>query len=114
MIVTLPLRLTGSGNSGYNCPNLVNITYSDGTKLNDIPEINDDIIIKGPFTMDMSSGYDACGNRITNIVGFNGNELLKKCPSCGQIKPTTEFGCSGRVTTSPRDQSECNKCRSSY
>lgn len=113
MIVNLPLRLTGSGNPGYRQANSVNITYNNGSTLTNI-SIIDNSIATTPFTMDMSSGYDANNNRVTNIVGFNGQELLKYCPSCGNIKPTTSFGYSGRVTNSRRDQSECNNCRSSY
>ena len=113
MIVTLPLRLTGSGPSNYRTPNYVNIVYNNGTILNNINIIDNSITI-APFTMDMSSGYDNNSNRITNIVGFDGYNLLKYCPSCHSIKPTIEFGYLGRVTTSRRDQSECNLCRSSY
>ncbi|MGV2805050.1 hypothetical protein GNF85_15535 [Clostridium perfringens] len=113
MIVTLPLRLTESGNPGYRIPNSVSIIYRDGTMLTNVNIIDDSITIM-PFFMVRSSGYDANNNRITNIVGFDGNSLLKYCPSCGATKPTTEFGYTGRVTTSRRDQSECSDCRSSY
>ena len=113
MIIILPLRLTGSGNPGYKIQNSVNINYSNGTTLKNV-SIIDSSITTMAFTMDMSSGYDANGNRITNIIGFDGSELLKYCPSCEYIKPSTDFGWSGRVTTSRRDQSECNHCRSSY
>lgn len=112
-MVTLPLRLIGSSNPGYKVQNLVNVFYSNGTVLTNVSVIDSSITIMN-FTMDISSGYDANGHRITNIVGFNGNELLKYCPSCGYIKPSTSFGWNGRVTTSRRDQSECNECRSSY
>lgn len=113
MIVSLPLRLTESGNPGYRIPKSVTITYEDGTQLNNIQVIDYSITIM-PFTMPMSSGYDSTGARITNIVGFNGTNLLKHCPSCNLDKPTTEFGWSGRVTTGRRDQSECSYCRASY
>lgn len=113
MIVTLPLRLTGSGNPGYRQPNSVTVTYQNGNVLRNVSVINSTITISA-FTMDMSSGYDANGYRVTNIVGFNGHELLKHCPRCNRAKPTTKFGYSGRVTTSTRDQSECNDCRSGY
>lgn len=113
MIVNLPLRLTESGNPGYRIPKSVTITYEDGTQSNNVSVINSTITTM-PFTMPMSSGYDSTGARITNIVGFDGTNLLKHCPSCNLNKRTTEFGWSGRVTTGRRDQSECSDCRSSY
>lgn len=113
MIVNLPLRLTGSGNPGYKLNKTVNITYEDGTIIRNINVINS-FIARMPFTMPMSSGYDFNGNRITNIVGFDGTYLLKWCPSCQIIKPTISFGWIGRVTNGRRDQSECNDCRGSY
>lgn len=113
MIVSLPLRLTEYGNPGYRIPRSVTITYEDGTQLNNIQIIDSSITIM-PFTMPMSSGYDSTGARITNIVGFDGINLLKHCPSCDLDKPTTDFGWSGRVTTRRRDQSECSNCRASY
>lgn len=113
MIVSLPLRLTELGNPGYKIPKSVTITYEDGTQLNNIHIIDSSITIM-PFTMPISSGYDSTDARITNIVGFDGTNLLKQCPSCGLQKPTTEFGWSGRVTSGRRDQSECSNCRASY
>lgn len=113
MIVNLPLRLTCSGNPGYKIPNTVTITYNNGQTINNVNIIDSSITIM-PFRMNMSSGYDSIGNRITNIIGFDGTNLLKHCPSCNKIKPTIEFGWSGRVTTGRRDQSECNNCRGSY
>ena len=113
MIVTLPLRLTGSGPSGYRNPNYVDIVYENGQIIHNV-NIIDNSITTSPFTMNMSSGYDAHNNRITNIVGFDGHNLLKHCPSCNLNKPTTAFGYSGRYTTSRRNQSECSDCRSSY
>ncbi|ELP5182794.1 hypothetical protein VB566_15105 [Clostridium perfringens] len=113
MIVTLPLRLTESGNPGYRIAKSITITYQDGTTINNV-NIIDSSIATRPFTIPMSSGYDSTGARITNIVGFDGTHLLKHCPSCGLIKATTDFGWSGRRTSGRRDQSECNDCRSSY
>lgn len=109
----MPLKLTESGNPGYRINKSVTITYADGTQLNNIQRIDSSITIK-PFTMPMSSGYDSTGARITNIVGFDGTNLLKYCPSCNLVKLTTEFGYSGRTTNGRRDQSECNDCRASY
>lgn len=60
------------------------------------------------------NGVDSDGDRITNIVGFNGTELKKWCPNCKEIHPSSEFGEVGRPTDIPkrrRDQSWCNKCR---
>ncbi|MDD7372568.1 MAG: hypothetical protein SO136_06275 [Sarcina ventriculi] len=113
MMVNLPLRLTGSGNPGYRIPNTVTITYSNGRILRNVGLI-DTSITTSSFTMDMSSGYDSNVNRITNIVGYNGQYLLKYCPQCGHTKPTIDFDWSGRVTTGRRDQSDCNNCRGSY
>lgn len=113
MKVNLPLRLTGSGNPGYMNQNYVDLIYENGGILRRVGTIDTNIMIR-PFFMEMSSGYDANNNRITNIVGYDGINLLKYCPRCQCTKPTTEFGYSGRVTTSRRDQSECNSCRGSY
>lgn len=66
------------------------------------------------------SGSDANGNKATNIVGFDGSDLLKRCtnPNCDQpIKPRAAgFGESGRCTDRlkryRRDQAQCIICRS--
>ncbi|HBF7094797.1 TPA: hypothetical protein ACG3JU_003746 [Clostridioides difficile] len=113
MKVEFPLRLTGSGLQGYQEQKKVDIIYEDGIKIVDVSVINSDIM-KKPFIMEQSSGFDSKGNRITNIVGFDGTELLKVCPNCGEIKPATEFDYKGRVTNSKRDQSNCGKCRANY
>lgn len=65
------------------------------------------------------SGYDANGNRATNIVGFDGKDLLKRCtnPDCYEpIKSRASgFGESGRCTNKKtgmkRDQAQCVECR---
>lgn len=113
MIVNLPLRLTGTGKSGCTQTKSVTIRYQNGTVINNVSVIDNNITIMA-FTMDKSSGFDDNENRITNIVGFDGNELIKLCPRCNGEKPTSRFGYKGRVTTSKRDQSECNDCRNSY
>ena len=61
-------------------------------------------------------GNDAKGSRFTNIVGFDGESLLKKCTNCGEVKPSAEgFGAEGRCTNSKtgmrRDQAQCKQCR---
>ena len=88
-----------------------------------------ELVIKGneePFILDAAptfpgvSGFDANGNRATNIVGFDGQDLLKKCtnPKCEKpIKPREEgFGSAGRCTNTRtgmrRDQAQCKACRS--
>lgn len=106
MIVTLPLRLTGSG-SDSNIPNIVDIIYSDGTQRNNVAVIDSTITIR-PFFMSKSNGYDSNNSRITNVVGFDGTNLLKLCPNCSNTRTTNEFGESGRGS---RDQSHCNICR---
>jgi len=66
------------------------------------------------------SGYDANKNRATGIVGFDGNDLLKRCtnPECSDaIKPRASgFGENGRCTNPKtgmrRDQAQCKVCRS--
>lgn len=70
---------------------------------------------KYPVTFDGPvSGVDADSNRVTNIVGFNGRELLKRCPKCKKVWPASEYGASGRPSTGAyerRDQADCGECR---
>lgn len=66
------------------------------------------------------SGFDANKNRATNIVGFDGNDLLKRCTNsdcANPIKPRADgFGEKGRTTNKRtgmrRDQAQCKICRS--
>lgn len=59
------------------------------------------------------NGYDADGNRITNITGFDGQYLLKWCPHCEGVYLSIDFGPSGRPSADGRrDQSWCQICRS--
>ena len=66
------------------------------------------------------SGFDANRNRATNIVGFDGCDLLKRCtnPDCDDpVKPRANgFGEKGRTTNKRtgmrRDQAQCKVCRS--
>ncbi|MFA7468927.1 MAG: hypothetical protein WCY82_11795 [Desulfotomaculaceae bacterium] len=66
------------------------------------------------------SGSDANGSRATNIVGFDGRDLLKRCTNqkCEEpIKPRESgFGSEGRCTNPRtgirRDQAQCKACRS--
>jgi hypothetical protein len=91
--------------------------------------LENDIVINGnetPFMISDDpafqglSGFDANKNRATNIVGFNGSDLLKKCtnPKCKEpIKPREiGFGSEGRCTNKNtgmrRDQAQCKICRS--
>lgn len=90
--------------------------------------LNNDLIVNGdenPFMISDDpdfgglSGYDENGDRFTNIVGFNGSDLLKRCTnkSCREkIMPSTlGFGASGRNSYPKkdmrRDQSQCIECR---
>lgn len=59
------------------------------------------------------NGYDANNNRVTNLVGYDGIELIKRCPQCTD-KHITDFGYSGRTTNMKRDQSQCTDCRGRY
>ena len=86
------------------------------------------IVIKGdeaPFMISNDPGfkgipgYDVNGNRATNIVGFDGTDLLKRCtnPDCREpIKPRESgYGSEGRCTNQKtgmrRDQAQCIECR---
>ena len=62
------------------------------------------------------SGYDSNNRRITNLVGHNGNQFIKRCPHCGGDLPETYFGYDGRDTgeRTRRDQSNCTDCRGRY
>lgn len=60
------------------------------------------------------NGTDADGNRVTNIVGFDGEYLLKWCPHCEEVKISLDFGPEGRPDSDQlhrRDQSWCLVCR---
>lgn len=63
--------------------------------------------------VDVENGYDSDDTRLTNIIGFSKakNDFLKKCPMCGEIKPSEEFGLRKSVG---RDQSDCMNCRGQY
>ncbi|MBV4420349.1 MAG: hypothetical protein LKF87_08115 [Clostridium tyrobutyricum] len=60
------------------------------------------------------NGYDANNNRVTNLVGYDGIELMKRCPHCNYDKHVTDFGYSGRTTNRKREQSQCTDCRGRY
>lgn len=59
------------------------------------------------------SGTDVKGNRITNIVGFDGEYIEKWCPGCNEVYLSIDFGIEGRATSPDyrRDQSWCTVCR---
>lgn len=88
----------------------ITITYCDGTteESNSFPGTYGIIQCRFPKI----NGYDANNNRITNLVGYNGHTLLKRCPNCEQELSPLDYGASGRVTNSRRDQSHCIECRS--
>lgn len=63
-------------------------------------------------SFDSINGIAADHARVTNLVGFNGQFFLKKCPNCQKVKNTFEFGPMGRTTNGQkRDQSHCIVCR---
>lgn len=68
-----------------------------------------------PFRLDEGqkfNGYDANNNRITNVIGFDGEYLLKWCPNCKEVHLSIDFGPMGRpATDGRRDQSWCQVCR---
>ncbi len=75
-------------------------------------KINDSVEFKGV------SGYDAKGSRVTNIIGFDGVDLLKRCTNrdCWEIKRGADgFGENGRNSNPKRpmrrDQAQCIECR---
>lgn len=103
MITEIPIRFDSS----------VQINYPDGsTEISHTFPTGRGLI---PCSFSKTNGHDSNNTRFTNLVGFDGNELLKKCPKCLAEKHITEFGNSGRFTNNEhRDQSNCNDCRSSY
>lgn len=62
-------------------------------------------VIRGneePFRFEQGqkfNGNDAQGNRITNIVGFDGEYIEKWCRNCGGIFLSIDFGIEGRATS---------------
>lgn len=78
----------------------------------------DYFLISNEPDFDGVSGNDANGDRFTHIVGFDGDDLLKRCtnPSCREIKPCiVGFGEAGRNSNPKknmrRDQAQCIVCR---
>lgn len=63
-----------------------------------------------------TNGLDNAKHRITNIVGHDGKQFKKLCPSCLKIKSVTEYGDKWRNTGGNymRDQSQCIACRGMY
>lgn len=122
MNINLPFYFTkrGRGIDWRLSENHINVTlrYEDNTEIttNKLTQMHlsngNFIILNSPV-----SGYFIHNNdmiRVTNLVGFNNGNLLKMCPSCGEVKPITEFDHSGRYTPYLRDQSQSSVCRSSY
>lgn len=102
MRTVLPIRFDKS----------VTITYLDGTieQSSSFPGTRGENICNFP----QINGYDANDNRVTNLVGYDGQTLLKRCPACGLDKSPLAYGERGRVTGRRRDQSQCSDCRSGY
>ncbi|UYZ38004.1 hypothetical protein OD350_10140 [Clostridium beijerinckii] len=102
MIMRIPINFDSS----------IHIKYEDGST-------EDSLIFPGTqglkkCTFNKMNGYDYNNNRVTNLVGYDGQELIKRCPCCMRDKHVTEFGYSGRITNRKRDQSQCTNCRGSY
>lgn len=91
---------------------IISINYSDGSSESSNIFPTSKGLMECSFTK--INGWDIAGNRVTNLVGYDGVEVLKKCPACYEIKYVTDFGYSGRYTNRRRDQSQCMECRSQY
>ncbi|NLK94511.1 MAG: hypothetical protein GX275_04860 [Clostridiales bacterium] len=65
-------------------------------------------------TFSKTSGYDSNNNSVKKLVGYDGIQLIKRCPHCNCDKHVTEFGYSGRTTDRRRDQSQCTDCRGRF
>lgn len=102
MIMKLPIQFDSS----------IQINYQDGSFENSLvfPTQRGRI----PCTFSKMNGFDANNKRVTNLVGYDGSELLKLCPNCSKVKPVIEFGYSGRTIRIKRDQSHCSECRGTY
>lgn len=102
MIMRIPIRFDYS----------VQINYNDGSAENSLifPASRGLEVC----TFSKINGYDANNNRVTNLVGYDGVELMKRCPHCDIDKHITDFGYSGRTTNRKRDQSQCTVCRGRY
>lgn len=90
----------------------IGVNYSDGTSERTLTFPTNRGLDICSFTK--INGYDANNNRVTNLVGYDGLEFLKRCTNCNIDKHVTEFGYSGRTTNGRRDQSQCSNCRSRY
>ncbi|MGV8146290.1 MAG: hypothetical protein ACLKAK_10850 [Alkaliphilus sp.] len=102
MIMRLPITFDRS----------ITINYSDGSsEKTKIFPANKGLV---ECTFIEINGWDVCHNRVTNLVGYDGIEMAKKCPRCNITKHVTRFGYDGRYTNRRRDQSYCNECRGSY
>lgn len=102
MIMRIPINFDSS----------IHIIYEDG-------EIEDSLMFPGKKGLkkckfNKMNGFDSNNNRVTNLVGYDGKELIKRCPGCNNDKHVTDFGYSGRITNRKRDQSQCTSCRGQY
>lgn len=102
MIMRIPIRFDHA----------VQINYNDGVVENSSTFPASRGLVNCTFSE--INGYDANNNRVTNLVGYDGIELVKRCPHCNSDKHVTEFGYSGRTTDRRRDQSQCTACRGRY
>ncbi len=102
MIIKLPVKFDKQ----------ITIIYIDGTVEEENTFPSNKGLQKCEFK-EKISGYDARIYRVTNLVGYNGDEFIKLCPKCGEKLSEIRFGYSGRNSKGGRrDQSQCNECRS--
>lgn len=121
MKIIYPIYFTLSGRGvNWRDPSnriLVTIEYSDDRKLRVGKLERHHMSLPFKFMNGLVSGYFIQNSqyvRVTNLVGFDGKSLIKRCPSCHLEKAIDEFDYTGRYTNGPRDQSNCFECRSSY
>ena len=95
----------------------VDINYTNGNTVLNTNCLNTNHL-GTPFTIypNPVNGYFIEGRemiRVTNLVGYDGNSILKCCPACGLTKSLEDFDYKGRDTGGKRDQSNCMVCRAS-
>ncbi len=121
MDIIYPIYFTKKGRGiDWRVPrNRINITlrYENGSTT--VSDYLSGLHLHSAFTFDDGyvSGYfidDDEMVRVTNLVGYDGNNILKWCPNCKQIKGIEGFDYSGRYANGQRDQSNCKDCRSMY
>lgn len=122
MIIVYPIYLTLGGRGvRWRDPRnrlSVNIRYTNSdviinTDCLNISHLNNPFVIEnGPI-----NGYFIDNGemiRVTNLVGYDGSSILKRCPACGVVEQLEGFDYEGRDTGVRRDQSNCMVCRANY